>query len=409
MGTVLLAMLVDDGKLDWDDKVATHLKGFKLADPLASADVRVRDLVSHRTGLAPHDLLWYRASWGPAESVRRAGLLPLSRPFRSAMQYQSTMFTASGLVAEKAGGRPWADLMSERLFAPLGMADATADPTIALKSTKRAVGHRIDRDGKLKPVPWYVCDGADAAGSVACTRPRPRPVAAAAPERRPARRRPNRVGRAVGRDADAANRRADGPGRPGARPRGQRDELRHGLGRAGLPRPSSRRPHRPDRRLPRQIALFPKDGYGLAVLANAHGTRMNLALIDVLADRLLGLPEKDWHKHYKAYVADEETARTLREERLAQARRADAAATFAAAACVGTYEHEVYGPGEVVATKTGLAWSWRGETSPLEHWEGDTYRVRDFALGDPFLTFDGTEDGRVAGLRLDGRRHLKIK
>src|SRR6266508_2113105 len=54
--TTLLAMLADDGKLGWDDPVRKHQKDFHLADPLADGDVRLRDLVSHRTGVASHDL-----------------------------------------------------------------------------------------------------------------------------------------------------------------------------------------------------------------------------------------------------------------------------------------------------------------------------------------------------------------
>src|SRR5438067_7303810 len=89
--TAAMAMLVDDGKMAWDDPVRKHLPSFRLSDPLADRDVRIRDLLCHRTGLRGHDLLWYRAPWPPEETVRRVGLLPLDRPFRTAFQYQSTM------------------------------------------------------------------------------------------------------------------------------------------------------------------------------------------------------------------------------------------------------------------------------------------------------------------------------
>ena len=56
----------------------------------------LRNLVCHRTGVRGHDLLWYHAPWTPEESVRRIGLVPLDQPFRTRMQYQSTMFTAAG-------------------------------------------------------------------------------------------------------------------------------------------------------------------------------------------------------------------------------------------------------------------------------------------------------------------------
>ena len=111
-----LGILVDEGKVKWDDPVRTHVESFRLADPLADRDVTLRDLLCHRTGLPRQDLLWYRAPWPPEEIVRRAGALPLDRPFRTRFQYQSTMFTAAGLAVGSAAGRPWEEFVQKRLF-----------------------------------------------------------------------------------------------------------------------------------------------------------------------------------------------------------------------------------------------------------------------------------------------------
>src|SRR5262245_12826583 len=69
--TTAMAMLVDEGKMTWDDPVRKHVPFFRLSDPLADSQVRLRDLVTHRTGLVPHDLLLYRAHWYGGEAVRR--------------------------------------------------------------------------------------------------------------------------------------------------------------------------------------------------------------------------------------------------------------------------------------------------------------------------------------------------
>ena len=63
----LLAQLVDEGKLNWTDHVRQHVPAFRLSDPLADADVRLADLLCHRTGLGNHELLWYRAPWSPGQ------------------------------------------------------------------------------------------------------------------------------------------------------------------------------------------------------------------------------------------------------------------------------------------------------------------------------------------------------
>ncbi|HVS36523.1 MAG TPA: serine hydrolase domain-containing protein, partial [Gemmataceae bacterium] len=89
--TAAMAILVDEGKMGWDDPVRKHLSYFHLSDPLADREVILRDLVCHRTGLASNDLLWYRSPLPPEEVVRRAGSLPLDHPFRTRFQYQTTM------------------------------------------------------------------------------------------------------------------------------------------------------------------------------------------------------------------------------------------------------------------------------------------------------------------------------
>ncbi len=140
--TTVLAMLVDEGTIRWDDPVQKHLPWFHLADPLADREVTIRDLVTHRTGLRGHDLLWYRSPFKPEELVRRAGLLPLDKPFRTAFQYQSTMFTAAGLVAEAATHAPWADLVRKRIFDPLAMTGSSLTTLDVEKVADRAMPHR---------------------------------------------------------------------------------------------------------------------------------------------------------------------------------------------------------------------------------------------------------------------------
>src|SRR5262249_8041694 len=72
--TAAMAILVDEGKLAWDDPVRKHVSNFHLADPLSDANVTLRDLVTHRTGVGSHELLWYRSPWSREEIIRRIGL-----------------------------------------------------------------------------------------------------------------------------------------------------------------------------------------------------------------------------------------------------------------------------------------------------------------------------------------------
>ena len=116
-----LAMLAAEKKLSWDDPVRKHVDYFRLADMCADSQVTIRDIVSHRTGLSRHDELWDNSPFTAEDVVRRIGRVELSKPFRSAYQYQNIMFIAAGEVLTKASGMTWDEFMKTRIFGPLAM------------------------------------------------------------------------------------------------------------------------------------------------------------------------------------------------------------------------------------------------------------------------------------------------
>jgi len=306
--TTLLAVLADEGKLSWDDPVRRHLPDFHLSDPLADRDVNLLDLVTHRTGLGSHDLLWYRASWNMDEMVHRAGKLPLSRPFRTGFEYQSVMVTAAGLAAARAGGAPWDVLVRSRLTDPLEMKSVAFTTAAALRNPDHAVGHRRDAMGKIAPVPWYVNPEPNPAGSVnASARDLShwlmfqlgdgrwhdrRLVSTAGLEwtHTPVVVLP--TGGEVAKLHAETTLMAYAPGWVVQDYRGH-----HLISHAGLI--DGFRAH---------LTLLPKDGWGIAILANRHGTRLNLALSNKLVDRLLGLPPRDWDGAIGEVVRRDEAA-----------------------------------------------------------------------------------------------------
>src|SRR5690606_926380 len=101
--TAALAILVDEGKLKWDDPVRKYLPEFELYDRYVSEQMTVRDLVCHRSGLDTFsgDLLWYETNYSAEEIVRRAKLLPPTSSFRSKYGYQNLMYITAGLVIQK--------------------------------------------------------------------------------------------------------------------------------------------------------------------------------------------------------------------------------------------------------------------------------------------------------------------
>jgi CubicO group peptidase (beta-lactamase class C family) len=117
-----LGMLVDDGKVRWDDPVTKYLPGFQLYDPYVTREITVRDLLTHRAGLPNADFLWYGTDYSTAEIIRRMRYVQPAYSLRSGFIYHNVMYATAGEVVAAASGMPWAEFVRTRIFAPLGMA-----------------------------------------------------------------------------------------------------------------------------------------------------------------------------------------------------------------------------------------------------------------------------------------------
>lgn len=124
MTAASLGMLVDEGKLKWDDRVTKILPGFQLADPYVTRELTVRDLLTHRTGLGNADVLWYRSDNSAAEVIRRVRFAEPAYSMRSSFIYQNIMYAVAGELVATASGMPWEQFVRTRIFAPLGMPNA---------------------------------------------------------------------------------------------------------------------------------------------------------------------------------------------------------------------------------------------------------------------------------------------
>ena len=138
-----LAMLATEGKLSFDDPVRKHVDYFHLSDVCADTNVTLRDILSHRTGLKRHDELWDNTPATREDVVRSMGQVALSKPFRTAYQYQNIMFVTAGEAVASASGMPWDDFVRTRIFQPLGMTRTVLTDEEWAKAD-HAVGYRYD-------------------------------------------------------------------------------------------------------------------------------------------------------------------------------------------------------------------------------------------------------------------------
>ena len=160
-----IAMLVDEGKLKWDDPVTKYLPGFELYDPYVTRELTVRDLLSHRSGLERGDFLWYGTEYDRDEILRRARYLKPTWSLRSTFGYQNLMFLAAGQLIAKVSGKSWDDFIRQRMFTPLSMT-ASSTSIRDLKNADNVSSPHAKIEDKVEVIPWRNIDNIAPAGSI---------------------------------------------------------------------------------------------------------------------------------------------------------------------------------------------------------------------------------------------------
>ncbi len=162
-----LAMLIDEGKLSWDDKVRDYLPWFELYDPYVSDNFNIRDLLTHRSGLMTFsgDLLWYGTNLSRREVVESAKYLEPTFSFRDGYGYSNIMYIAAGLVIEEVSGMAWEDFIRTRILEPLHM-DRTLTSTLQLPQTDNYCAPHNDFKGDLITIEWMNWDNVAPAGAL---------------------------------------------------------------------------------------------------------------------------------------------------------------------------------------------------------------------------------------------------
>lgn len=121
MTATCMGMLVDEGKVSWDDAVIKYLPDFKLFDPYVTRELKIRDLFTHNSGVGNADFLWDIMDIPSDEILRKMGEVKPSYSLRSSFIYQNIFYLAAGKVIEKVSGLPWEKFVASRIFEPLGM------------------------------------------------------------------------------------------------------------------------------------------------------------------------------------------------------------------------------------------------------------------------------------------------
>jgi len=401
--TAGMAMLADEGKMRWDDPVRKHVQYFRLGDSLASENVTMRDIVTHRTGLIRHDMLWYGSPWSREEIIRRIGLVPLSYGFRTTFQYQNIMFLTAGVAIANASGSTWEEFTQKRIFDPLGMKTANLSTTVAEKSPDHATPHQ-KRGSVIDTMPWRNIDNVGPAGS----------INASARELSNWLRLHLNEGMLDGKRLISAEniREMQTPQmviRNEGRwqlffPPSETSQLSYGLGWFI----NDYRGHKLVMHggsidgFRASIVLVPKSKLGVVVLTNLNGTQMPEAACYGVIDLLLGLPKEDWNQYIasQARMFETESNKTIL-ARFAK-RKKDTKPSLELAAYTGKYEDAAYGEAEISLLDGKLMLAWSNFKSKLDHFHFDTFTAKDDRLAMEQVQFTLNPDGEVSAMQLFG-------
>jgi CubicO group peptidase (beta-lactamase class C family) len=402
--TAALAVLVDEGKLRWDDKVTDHLRGFQLHDPAVTRELTVRDIVTHRSGLERGDLLWYLTDLSREEILHRVRLLEPSWSFRSTFGYQNIMFLAAGQLVPAITGESWDAFVSRRLLGPLGMERSSTSVTALARQDNVATPHELV-DDVVVTVPWKNIDNIAPAGS----------INSSAAEMARWVRMQLAEGELDGRRIVSAEQIAEMH-----RPQmliGKNPEMRllfpeadfasYGLGWfTYVYRGETVVEHGGAiDGMRAQITMIPERELGVVLLSNLGSVNFTEALRYRIFDAYLGEPEHDWsatlRETFDALVAQGRAA----EEKHRKARLTDTSPSRPLGDYAGAYRHPMYGEleiaerGGVLHVAFGIA-----PRGALEHWHLDVFRAADWPApgNDTLLAFRLDVDARVTGVELPG-------
>jgi CubicO group peptidase (beta-lactamase class C family) len=400
----LLAQLHVEEALSTDGRVREYLPDFQVYDPWITDEIRISDLLTHRSGLPTFggDHLWIGQDLPRDEVVRRVRYLQPAGPFRASFHYQNLMYLVAGQVAAAVGGESWDELLQRRILDPLGMRSTTTTLEL-LEGVEDVASAHEHVGGELMVVEYDDTRGiAPAAGLGSNVLDMARWMRVnlnggvldgtrILPER--AMRELHRVHYPLGvspwAEANLGQRfNGYGYGWFISEYKG-RKVVSHSGGLTGM--------------ISLQT-LLPEEGIGVVVLTNYAPSAPTRAITYTILDALLGEPSRDWNSVYRGFVDQGRRSADRAEAELQASRVPDAKPIFSLEAYTGTYESRLSGSATVRLEDGRLVFDYNPRhLGDLEHWEGNRFRVHwRHPIFDmeprTFLEFEVTSEGAVEAL-----------
>ncbi len=364
-----LGILVDEGKLAWDKPLREYLPDFKMHDAYVTEHMTPRDLVTHRSGLPRHDLLWYGTAYSRRELYERLRYLEPSAGFRETYQYQNLMFMTAGYLVEKVSGATWEEFIQKRFFEPMEMKSANLSVTASQRTADFALPY-IEKKDEISEVPFRNIDAVGPAGSINAS----------------SLEMANWVMMQLGKgkfkekqvvsEASLGETQSPQTIMPGAMQFEEVHYSSYGMGWAI----TSYRGHL---RLSHgggidgftaHVSLMPRDQLGVVLLTNRGGAPLLGILSNNIYDRLLGLPPVDWTARIRESAKKAKEASEKQKEQAGAGRQAGTKPSHPLADYAGKFEHPGYGMVQIEVDGEELKVNYNGINVPLKHFHFDTFQ-----------------------------------
>ena len=388
---VLMGMLADSNRVHWDDHVSAYLPDLQLADPYVTRELAIRDLLTHRAGLARADLLWTAGyPYSTSEMLHRLRYLKPSWSVRTHYGYNNLMYGAAGEVIARASGMPWADMLRTRIFQPLGMTCSNTSVTQLPANGDVATPHAYV-DSAVHVEKYTNIDAIPAAGAInSCAADMVKWLAFQLDSGRVNGKRlisetnfrethtPQlaiRLSDAYRKMNPATHLRSYAIGWVVQDYHG-REMLSHAGDLSGMAA---------------MTGMLPEERLGVVVLSNLEGQALRESLMYKIFDLYLHVPPKDWSAENLAEARHDDSVAAKRERDLDAKRVKGTHPSLPLERYVGTYTDSLYGPATVRMEKGHLVLDVAPKVvGDLEHWQYDTFRViwRDHRDGKGFVQFE---------------------
>lgn len=404
-----LAILVDEGKIKWDDPVTKYLKGFELYDPYVTREITIRDLLSHRTGFDRGELLWYGSTLDRDEILRRIRYQKPTYSFRSTFTYNNIMLLAAGQIIPAVTGKSWDDFVKERIFTPLGMTASNTSIT-AFKGLDNVAAPHARLGDTVQAIPWRNVDNIAPAGSINST----------ALDLAQWLRMQLGEGAFEGKKLISAGVVKEmhkpqmiipyNPQSPGTTLDAHFTSygfgwflhdyhgykvVQHGGAIDGMSA---------------LVAMLPEKKLGVAVLSNLQGNQLPWALMYRVFDAYLGLPPQDHNAKLLAALKSAQERARAAAKKAEDGRVKDTKPSLPLSLYAGTYKDEMYGEATVAEVEGKLVFRYSpGFTGELEHWHYDTFRVKwpNPTITESLVTFTLNAQGKVEEIKVPGMADFK--